>query len=405
MAVTAGLDDTYATLSAGLDVSGGAPAAAPSAAPVVQQQVAPAPSTGFDGELGAFMAAIRKQESSDNYGAIGPSTRYGRARGAYQILASNWDSWAAQAGLPGADWRDKDAQDRVATHQFTRLFQKYGRWDAVAVAWFAGEGRADRFIADPGSVAGISDGGSTIANYVRKAMDGMATYLGSAPLSQAGLAQIPKKTLTRKTGRDALLDVFSSLMTGKPPEAEVQGAQQVTTTEVAQPTQGQPFAEVQGENGRLPTEQLVPVDEAGHLLAPAAAANWQAMVAAAAADGVTITIGNSYRTYEQQVAVAAEKGLYSQGGLAAEPGTSRHGLATAVDINQTSAAVAWLQEHAAEYGFATIPREPWHWQYEGGGPASASAPAATTTTTTATAVPQPTGADALREVFSNLLEV
>jgi hypothetical protein len=43
--------------------------------------------------------------------------------------------------------------------------------------------------------------------------------------------------------------------------------------------------------------------------------------------GVDIGVTDSYRSYDAQVDVARRKGLYSQGGLAATPGTSDHGWA------------------------------------------------------------------------------
>ena len=124
---------------------------------------------------------------------------------------------------------------------------------------------------------------------------------------------------------------------------------------------GGPASKPEGLNGRLPDEMLVDVG-GGHRLQPAAAAAWQQMVAAAAQDGVNVTIGNAYRTFEAQVALVHEKGRYSQGGLAADPGTSQHGWGLAVDV---ASGQDWLAQHGREFGFDTIPREPWHWQYEG----------------------------------------
>lgn len=313
----------------------------PEAQPLGTPQGMPAQSSG--GSIDAFMAAIRQQESGGNYQILGPQTRYGRPRGAYQILDSNWDAWAAEAGLAGADWHDQQAQDHVARFKFLQYYQQFGSWEAVAVAWFAGPGRADDYVRDPNSVANLSDVlGTSVARYVQMAMNGMG--------------------------------------------------------QSNNPVQSAP----QGENGRLDTSQLVAVDDAGHLLAPDAAGAWQQMVADAARDGVTITVGNSYRDYDTQVALAAEKGLYSQGGLAAEPGTSRHGLGTAVDINNTAEAVAWLRRNAAQYGFATIPREPWHWQYEGGGTTTIAHPSSLPQQD-ATRAPK-RGASALVSAFSQLMQ-
>ena len=118
------------------------------------------------------------------------------------------------------------------------------------------------------------------------------------------------------------------------------------------------------QNGRIPSSALTSIG-GGHKLYGKAAQNFIAMREAAKRDGVSLSVTDSYRTYDQQVALAKKKGLYSNGGLAAKPGTSKHGLGLAVDLNASAKATAWLKKHATEYGFHTIPREPWHWEYRG----------------------------------------
>jgi LAS superfamily LD-carboxypeptidase LdcB len=81
---------------------------------------------------------------------------------------------------------------------------------------------------------------------------------------------------------------------------------------------------------------------------------------------VHIGVTDSYRSYAAQVDVARRKGLYSQGGLAARPGTSKHGWGVAVDLDLNNQAQQWMRQNAHNYGFsANVPREPWHWQYVG----------------------------------------
>jgi D-alanyl-D-alanine carboxypeptidase len=80
---------------------------------------------------------------------------------------------------------------------------------------------------------------------------------------------------------------------------------------------------------------------------------------------VKIGISDSYRSYAEQVDVARRKGLYSQGGLAAKPGTSEHGWGMAADLDLNNKAQAWMRVHGKEYGFVeNVPREPWHWAYQ-----------------------------------------
>ena len=121
-----------------------------------------------------------------------------------------------------------------------------------------------------------------------------------------------------------------------------------------------------GENGRLNTSQLTRIP--GGMLQAAAAQPYMSMVKAASEENISWGISDSYRDYPTQVRLAREKGLYSQGGLAATPGRSNHGWGTALDLNfkQNPKANVWLQQNAGRFGFKTIPREPWHWEYKGG---------------------------------------
>ena len=124
-----------------------------------------------------------------------------------------------------------------------------------------------------------------------------------------------------------------------------------------------------GRNGNLAPDELVPVTGGGRLN-PQAAAAYERMVAAARADGINWTITDSYRSYEAQVDVARRKGLYSEGGLAAKPGTSNHGYGSAVDLGggankRGTPQNNWLVQNAGRFGFKNIPREAWHWEYKG----------------------------------------
>lgn len=124
-----------------------------------------------------------------------------------------------------------------------------------------------------------------------------------------------------------------------------------------------------GENGRLDESNLTSIGR-GHKLRSDAATAYLSMASAAANDGISWTITDSYRTYEVQVRLAQEKGLYSQGGLAATPGTSKHGWGLAVDLggganNNGTPQNNWLRQNAQRFGFYTIPREPWHWEFRG----------------------------------------
>lgn len=117
-------------------------------------------------------------------------------------------------------------------------------------------------------------------------------------------------------------------------------------------------------NGKIPANALGSVGSTGHKLWAPAAESLNKMIADAKAQGVTIGITDSYRPYEEQVDLAKRKGLYSQGGLAAKPGTSEHGWGMATDLDLNSKAQAWMRANGEKYGFhENVPREPWHWAY------------------------------------------
>lgn len=89
--------------------------------------------------------------------------------------------------------------------------------------------------------------------------------------------------------------------------------------------------------------------------------------------GVHLTISDSYRSYAGQVACR-----YTKGNLCATPGTSNHGLGTAVDLGggiQTfgTRQHVWMVANAERYGW-TLPSwarasgskpEAWHWEFVG----------------------------------------
>lgn len=117
-------------------------------------------------------------------------------------------------------------------------------------------------------------------------------------------------------------------------------------------------------NGRIPREALETIGIGQHRLASAAAQAFKSMRAAATAAGVDIGVTDSYRGYDEQVDLVRRKGLYSQGGLAATPGTSPHGWGLAVDVDVTADGLAWMRANASQFGFVeAVPREPWHWEF------------------------------------------
>jgi D-alanyl-D-alanine carboxypeptidase len=120
-------------------------------------------------------------------------------------------------------------------------------------------------------------------------------------------------------------------------------------------------------NGRIPEGRLAAIDGHGHQLWAPAATAFNQMSAAARRDGVTIGVNDSYRSLAGQQKVAQDKGLYSQGGLAAAPGTSTHGWGVSLDLQLDGRAQAWMRENGDRFGYVEdVAREPWHWTYRPG---------------------------------------
>lgn len=127
---------------------------------------------------------------------------------------------------------------------------------------------------------------------------------------------------------------------------------------------GPPPELVRYGNGRIPPIALTSLGIGDHRLWAPAAQAFGALKAAAAADGVRIGVTDSYRSLPEQEDLVRRKGLYSQGGLAAAPGTSNHGWGLSLDLDLDGQAQAWMRTNAARFGFVEdVPREPWHWTF------------------------------------------
>jgi len=127
------------------------------------------------------------------------------------------------------------------------------------------------------------------------------------------------------------------------------------------------------ENGRIPAAELCPLaGAASHRLRCDAADAYGKMAAAYRAHfGTRLCITDSYRAYEAQVAAQRKKPA-----LAADPGTSNHGWALAVDLcgganDFGTPQHTWLKANAPRFGWRQPPwatraganPEPWHWEF------------------------------------------
>jgi len=112
----------------------------------------------------------------------------------------------------------------------------------------------------------------------------------------------------------------------------------------------------------------------------------QTMVAAARAEGLTLLISSTYRSFDYQAEVytrhVRNMGQAEADLVSARPGHSQHQLGTAIDFGSITDAFAetaagrWLAEHAWKYGFSlSYPKdsrditgynwESWHYRYIG----------------------------------------
>ncbi|MDR3337304.1 MAG: M15 family metallopeptidase [Treponema sp.] len=124
----------------------------------------------------------------------------------------------------------------------------------------------------------------------------------------------------------------------------------------------------------------------GLMLRSAAAEALEEMAAAAKADGVTLTVGSSYRSYDYQVEVytrnVEESGQENADRESARPGFSQHQTGLVVDFAPIDNAFAgtppgkWVLENAGRFGWSvSFPDgyenitgyrwESWHYRYVG----------------------------------------
>lgn len=103
------------------------------------------------------------------------------------------------------------------------------------------------------------------------------------------------------------------------------------------------------QNGRIPTKEMKAIGQGSHKLEASAADAWIAMREAAKRDGVSLSLTDSYRSYDAQVSVRQRKGHLV---ATATPGTSVHGWGRAVDANVNDPKTfKWLNENGPRFGW------------------------------------------------------
>ena len=97
---------------------------------------------------------------------------------------------------------------------------------------------------------------------------------------------------------------------------------------------------------------------------------YAALVAAAAQDGVLVTLNSGFRSYPEQKLLhdGFSRGLPGFN-TAAKPGFSKHQNGIAFDISvpggDGNPTYEWLKRNATAFGFVrTVSKEPWHWEFD-----------------------------------------
>lgn len=218
-------------------------------------------------------------------------------------------------------------------------------------------------VADPASTSSTTDTSAAFASVLSQTLAASDTTNGITGTGDTNnLASLTQMLSQGATARTSAATTRSSI----PSSSTVAATYGVSNSAPIATKQAVSNIEGMYENGRLPDEALTPIGVGSHRLAAPAATAFTRMTDAAKAAGVDIGVTDSYRTYDAQVDVANRKGLYSQGGLAAKPGTSDHGLGLALDLDLDADALAWMRANAGRFGFVEdTPRESWHWKFDG----------------------------------------
>jgi len=129
-------------------------------------------------QVNSFLAALRQQESSNNYRARSPIST---ASGAYQYINSTWGNYG---GYSTAAQAPPAVQDARARQDAMRSFQRFGNWEQVAANHFypAWAGDRNKWGQAPGR------GNPTVASYVRGVMSKMGAYAVSNPAQAQAMA-------------------------------------------------------------------------------------------------------------------------------------------------------------------------------------------------------------------------
>lgn len=140
--------------------------------------------------LDQFLAALKAQESGGNYKE--PPNSVG-ASGAYQFVPGTWGGYGGYAEAYLAPPAVQDARARQLASQY---YARFGNWESVAKAWYAGSGFASK------NQTATQKGGPSIATYASEVMARMGG--STATTAAVGTAVVAATRPTDKAGILAL---------------------------------------------------------------------------------------------------------------------------------------------------------------------------------------------------------
>lgn len=187
--------------------------------------------------------AMRMNESSNNYGLLGPVITNGgryhgdRAYGAYQVMGLNVPSWTEEAlgrrMTPQEFLRDRRAQDQVFDYHFGRQVQRHGSLEDAASVWHSGRPLAQAQRA--------TDGYMRTPDYVQRYMRYYEQAGGQGAMTPA------RHQEPRQPSRQQQLVAATEASTGATNRTSSDGLARQVQPEVAavQPTTGRDWSFVQ----------------------------------------------------------------------------------------------------------------------------------------------------------------
>ena len=203
-------------------------------------------------------------------------------------------------------------------------------------------------------------------------IDAQAAYQAAVARAATARLAAAKVALVQKVARDAAAVKAQAALAQAASDRAARDAADATgsVADCAASSRGYPTGPWGGySDGLIPSSQLCAIIGGGRLRPDAAAAFNAMSQAYAQAFGTNLCVGDSYRSYSQQVSIFRECPS-----LAAVPGTSNHGWGLAVDLgcgvqSSRSAQYRWMSRTASQFGWVHPawavhdPYEPWHWEF------------------------------------------